>query len=119
MIKKAIALTQILDLIPTLSVQDRVTLMEQLVISFKNDLPVSASQVQSVSSDWEHQPWTDDELRVLMMPNLKTGAEIAAMLEMMEPIELIDPEITDPVDWLKAQRRKQDKRLEPFWNGDQ
>ncbi len=36
----------------------------------------------------------------------KTGAEIVAMLEAMGPIEFVDPEIEDPVEWVKAQRRK-------------
>lgn len=37
----------------------------------------------------------------------KTGAEIVAMMEALDaPIELVDPEIEDPVEWVKAQRRK-------------
>jgi hypothetical protein len=36
----------------------------------------------------------------------KTGAEIVAMLEAMEPIEFVDAHLTDPVEWVKAQRRK-------------
>ena len=51
-------------------------------------------------------------------PKLKTGAEIAAMLDEMEPIELVDPEITDPVEWIKAQRQKEADRLKPYWDGD-
>ncbi len=44
----------------------------------------------------------------------KTGAEIVAMLEAMEaPIELVDPEIEDPVEWVKAQRKKESDRLNP------
>jgi hypothetical protein len=39
----------------------------------------------------------------------KTGAEIVAMLETMEPIKFVDPEITDPVEWVKTQRRKRAK----------
>lgn len=48
----------------------------------------------------------------------KTGAEIGAMLEQMEPIEFVDPEITDPVEWVKAQRRKEADRLKPYWDGE-
>jgi hypothetical protein len=51
-------------------------------------------------------------------PKLKTGAEIAAMLDEMEPIEFVDPEIADPVEWVKAQRRKEANRLKPYWEGD-
>ncbi len=49
----------------------------------------------------------------------KTGAEIVAMLEAMEaPIEFVDPEIEDPVEWVKAQRKKEADRLKPYWNGE-
>ena len=49
----------------------------------------------------------------------KTGAEIVALLEAMEaPIELVDPEIEDPVEWVKAQRKKELDRLNPYWNGE-
>jgi hypothetical protein len=40
-----------------------------------------------------------------------TAAAIAAMLEQMEPIELVDPEVTDPVEWVQTQRRKDSNRL--------
>jgi hypothetical protein len=36
----------------------------------------------------------------------KTGAEIVAMLQTMKPIEFVDSHIEDPVDWVKAQRKK-------------
>ena len=49
----------------------------------------------------------------------KTGAEIVAMLQAMEPIEFVDPHIEDPVDWVKAQRRKRADKLKPYRNGDQ
>lgn len=41
----------------------------------------------------------------------KTGAEIVAMLEAMEPIEFVDAAIEDPVEWIKAQRRKRADKL--------
>lgn len=50
---------------------------------------------------------------------LKTGAEIAAMLMEMEPIEFVDPEIEDPVEWVKAQRQKEIDRLKPYWNDEE
>jgi len=48
----------------------------------------------------------------------RTGAEIVAMLETMEPIEFMDPEIEDPVEWVKAQRRKRADKLKPYREGD-
>ncbi|MBC7872122.1 MAG: hypothetical protein H7Y09_14850 [Chitinophagaceae bacterium] len=44
----------------------------------------------------------------------KTGAEIVAMLEAMELIAFVDPEIEDPVEWVKAQRRKRANKLKPL-----
>lgn len=46
----------------------------------------------------------------------KTGAEIVAMLQEMEPIEFVDPEIEDPVEWVKAQRQKRTDKLKPYWD---
>ncbi len=49
----------------------------------------------------------------------KTGVQIAALLSQMSPIEFVDPEIDDPVEWVNAQRRKDANRLAPYWKGDQ
>ncbi|NDJ74846.1 MAG: hypothetical protein GYB65_01190 [Chloroflexi bacterium] len=50
----------------------------------------------------------------------KTGAEIVAMLEVMdEPIEFVDSHIEDPVDWVKAQRRKRQEKLKSYRNSDE
>ncbi len=49
----------------------------------------------------------------------KTAAEIAAILEMMEPIEFIDPHIEDPVEWVKTQRRKRADKLKRYREGEQ
>ncbi|MEP6989055.1 MAG: hypothetical protein ABI970_25860 [Chloroflexota bacterium] len=49
----------------------------------------------------------------------KTGAEIVTILETMEAIEFVDSDIEDPVEWVKAQRRKRTEQLKPYWDGDQ
>ncbi len=68
------------------------------------------------------------ELAILLIDTLdagepvtqaKTGAEIAAMLEAMEPIEFVDPHIEDPVEWVKAQRDKRSEKLKPYRGDDQ
>lgn len=46
----------------------------------------------------------------------KTGAEIVAMLQAMPAIEFLDPHLEDPVEWVKAQRRKRLETLKP--NGE-
>ena len=44
----------------------------------------------------------------------KTGAEIVALLQSMNPIEFVDSEIEDPVEWLKHQRQKRKDSLKPY-----
>ena len=49
----------------------------------------------------------------------RPGYEIAAYLESLPgPIELVDPHIEDPVEWVKAQRQKRQDRLKPYWDGE-
>lgn len=48
----------------------------------------------------------------------KTGAELVALLKKMGPIELVDPHIEDPVEWLQAQRQKEADRLKPYWDDE-
>lgn len=46
----------------------------------------------------------------------KTGSEIVAMLEAMQPIEFVNPHIEDPVEWVKAQRQRRADELKPYRN---
>jgi hypothetical protein len=78
-----IAIADILDQAKALSPQERKELAKLLIDTLNTDEPTA-------------QP--------------KTGAEIVAMLEAMEPIEFVDPEIEDPVEWVKPLRRKQHQR---------
>ena len=48
----------------------------------------------------------------------KTGAQLAALLNQMSPIEFVDPDLDDPVAWVNAQRRKETERLAPYWEND-
>lgn len=52
---------------------------------------------------WEEQPWTAAELRELMRPDPKTGAEIAAMIESGEVDTSVwaAMDIPDVVEWLQ------------------
>ena len=68
-----------------LPVQERKELMKMLLDTLPADSPVS-------------QP--------------KTGADVVALLATMDPIVFVDEEIEDPVEWVKAQRRKEAARLE-------
>lgn len=76
----------------------------------------SLSQVERDELLAELQALTaETEVRI---PKSQTGAEIVAKLETMEPIEFVDPELEDPVEWVKAQRKKEADRLKPYWNGE-
>ena len=41
------------------------------------------------------------------------------MLENIDPIEFVDPQITDPVEWVKAQRGKRQNQLNAYRDGEQ
>lgn len=58
---------------------------------------------------WEEQPWTAEELRELMRPDPKTGAEIAAMIESGEVDTSVwaAMEIPDVVEWVEELRRQE------------
>jgi hypothetical protein len=47
-----------------------------------------------------------------LTPDPQPGYVIAAMLRDMEPIELVDSHIPDPVEWVEAQRRKRRIQLD-------
>jgi hypothetical protein len=91
-------LEEVLALALKLAPKERLQLIEQVASSVERDIEDSA----------EKQPAS----------RAKTGAEIVAMLEAMDPIEFVDPEIEDPVEWVKAQRRKRADKLKPYREGD-
>lgn len=84
-------------------------------------IPEILSEAKSLS--WDERK----ELAKLLIDTLetqptnqwKTGEEIVALLEAIDPIEFVDPEITDPVEWVKAQRRKRVEKLKPYRDGEQ
>jgi hypothetical protein len=107
----------------TLELAGRITEDGQLEVQLPAGLPAGEVTVRidvpTASDESDVEEWSEQELLALMKPKPKSGAEIAAILEQMEPIELIDPEITDPVEWVKAQRKKEAVRLKPYWEGKQ
>ena len=86
---------------------------QRKVLDFVRSLPPD-----NPAPDWENTPWTEEELRELMQPKPKTGAEIAALIENMSPIDLVDSHIIDPVEWIKIQRQKEADHLKPYWSGE-
>lgn len=90
-------LKEALSLALNLPPRERLQLVERIVSSVEGEFPATPGE---------------------SLPQAKTGAEIVAMLETMEPIEFVDPEIEDPVEWVKAQRRKRTDQLKPYWDGE-
>jgi hypothetical protein len=84
-------ITQILDQAKALSTQERKELAKLLIDTLDNGEPVK-------------QP--------------KTGAEIVAMLQAMDPIEFVDAHLEDPVEWVTAQRRKRVDKLQADQDGE-
>jgi hypothetical protein len=64
----------------------------------------------------EERPWTEDEIRELMKPDPKTGAEIVAMLEQLDLREWQEMDIPDVVEWLKKQRHEEAVRRGIYWD---
>jgi len=52
-------------------------------------------------------------------PLFKTGAEIVALLNGMEAIEFVDSTIDNPVEWVKAQRKKRADELQIYQAGEE
>lgn len=86
---------QALSLALSLSPQERLSLIEQVV----------ASVAQEIDPN-------------LMTFSPKTGAELVAMLEAFDPVEFVDPELDDSVEWVAAQRQKETTRLNSYWAGE-
>jgi len=67
-----------------------------------------AESARAIGDPSKQSEWTDEELAVLLKPGEpKTGAEIASMLQSGELdttawSEMLNPDIADPVDWVKA-----------------
>ena len=52
-------------------------------------------------------------------PTEHWGKALNQLLDELGPIDLVDPEIEDPVEWVKAQRQKEADRLKSYWEGEQ
>ncbi|MBZ0321176.1 MAG: hypothetical protein K8L91_32480 [Anaerolineae bacterium] len=46
------------------------------------------------------------------------GQSLLRLLEELGPIEMANPEIVDPVEWVREQRRQDAERLRPYWDGE-
>ena len=51
-------------------------------------------------------------------PEEHWGKSLNRLMNEIGPIELVDPHIEDPVEWLKVQRQKEADRLKSYWDGE-
>ena len=111
-------LDELVALALKLSVAEQAKLLER----------VAANLAREVNSPEQSQPseleWTNEELTELFKPSEpRTGKEIAAMLQSGElgaitGSETINPDISDPVEWVKALRREMAKRRYLDWDDE-
>lgn len=64
---------------------------------------------------WEEQPWTAEELRDLMRPDPKTGAEIVQLLDRLDLSEWEAMDIPDAVAWVNERRQQARQRRMQQW----
>lgn len=90
------------------------TEQKKQVLDFVHRLTQSRGELPDVSEDWEHQPWTDEELEEMMKPKRKTMKELMAWLDAHPPTEEWDgmkPE-DDPAEFVHNLRRQSRISLE-------
>lgn len=76
----------------------------------------TVNQHADLSTEEGPDPWTDEEIRALMKPEPKTGAEIVALLQQVDLSSWQEQDIPDVVEWLQN-RREQSRRLrQAQWN---
>ncbi|MHB8624599.1 MAG: hypothetical protein ACYDBJ_08915 [Aggregatilineales bacterium] len=95
MTDKAVQLEEALSLVLSLSPVDRLKLVERVVSSVERELEVAPLAEQQPEAHW--------------------GQALNRLLDEVGPIDLVDPEIEDPVEWVKAQREKQRQQRLGDW----
>jgi hypothetical protein len=95
MAEKAVQLEEALSLALSLSPVDRLKLVERVVSSVERELEVPSSAEKQPQEHW--------------------GQALNHLLDELGPIALVDPEIEDPVEWVKTQREKQRKQRLEEW----
>ncbi len=131
----AAVVEQVKQLIDGLSVNEKVGLVEWLGATLGQDLAtpslkrkkrrkVAKATKPTASTNnggtthpsvaeipWEERPWTEAEIKELMKPDPKTGAEIAAWLEANPDTGgWGEMDIPDVVEWVKDLRHKISRR---------
>jgi hypothetical protein len=91
-------LEEVLTLALRLSPGERLRLVERVVSSVERDIEAPPANEQQPEEHW--------------------GQGLVRLLQELGPIEMVNPEIEDPVEWVQEQRRKDAERLKPYWDGE-
>jgi len=91
-------LEEALALALKLAPKERLQLIERVASSVEREIEVPPSGEEQPDEHW--------------------GQSLNRLLDELSPIDLVDPEIEDPVEWVKAQRQKDADRLKPYWDGE-
>jgi hypothetical protein len=73
----------------------------------KERLQLIEQVASSVERDLETVPSTEEQ------PDEHWGKSLNRLMDEIGPIEMVYPEIEDPVEWVKAQRQKRRDKLRP------
>ena len=80
-------LEQLYEAALKLAPKERLRLAERVVSSVERELEAPVADEQPTQEHW--------------------GRSLNALLDTLGPVEFVDPEITDPVEWVKLQREKE------------
>ncbi len=95
MSQNAVSLEQALALALKLAPRERLQLIERVASSVERDIQAAASDQAQPEGHW--------------------GQNLLRLLDELGPMELIHPEIEDPVEWVKQIRREQDQKRLDDW----
>jgi hypothetical protein len=94
-----VQLDEALALALKLPPKQRIQLIERVAFSIERDIDAVPSSEQASSGNW--------------------GENLVRLIEELGPVELIHPEIEDPVEWVKQIRREQDTQRGLDWGKDE
>ena len=95
MSQNVVSLEEALALALKLAPKERLQLIERVASSVEHDIEAAAPDKPQAKGHW--------------------GQNLLRLLDELGPIELIHPEIEDPVEWVKQIRREQDQKRLGDW----
>ncbi len=99
MTQSMVSLDEALALALKLAPKERLQLIERVASSVEHDIESAASDKAQPEGHW--------------------GQNLLRLLDELGPIELIHPEIEDPVEWVKQIRQEQDRKRLGDWGQEE